>query len=215
MRIIAGEFRRRKLLASPGLTTRPITDRVKETLFERIGEDLVDRKVADIFAGTGSLGLEALSRGAKSVVFIESDRRAHELLRQNVATLGVEDRTLCWRTDALRSSYHPKGVDPFLPFDAVFYDPPYRLAMELAPEKPMYLALVRLARDTVTEPGALLYFRAPEETELRLPDVWTPERSYAISTMEIYVFRKRDASAPQDQPSSHDEGPPAPSDIAP
>ncbi len=79
----------------------------------------------------------------------------------------------------------------------------------------MYLALVRLARDTVTEPGALLYFRAPEETELRLPDVWTPERSYAISTMEIYVFRKRDASAPQDQPSSHDEGPPAPSDIAP
>ena len=92
VRIIAGEFRRRKLLASPGLTTRPITDRVKETLFERIGDELVDRKVADVFAGTGSLGLEALSRGAKSVVFIESDRRAFELLEQNVATLGVQDR---------------------------------------------------------------------------------------------------------------------------
>ncbi len=194
MRIIAGEFRRRKLLVSPGLTTRPITDRVKETLFEHIGPDLVDRRVADIFAGTGSLGLEALSRGAKSVVFIESDRLAHDLLRQNVAALGVEDRTLCWRTDALRSSFHPKGVDPFLPFDAVFFDPPYRMALELTPEKPMYQALTRLSRETVTAPGASLYFRVPEETELRLPDAWIPERTFAMSTMQIHVFRKRIAA---------------------
>ena len=77
----------------------------------------------------------------------------------------------------------------------------------------MYLAVhCRLARDTVTEPGALLYFA--EETELQLPDVWTPERSYAISTMEIHVFRKRDTSAPKEQPSSDDEGPPAPSNVS-
>ena len=196
MRIIAGEFRRRKLLASPGLTTRPITDRVKETLFERIGDDIVDRKIADVFAGTGSLGLEALSRGATSVVFIESDRRAFELLRQNVVTLGVEHRALCWRTDALRSSFHPKGVDPFLPFDVVFFDPPYRMAMQLAPERPMYHALSRLARDTVTGPGALLYFRAPEEAQLCLPTCWTLAKSHAISSMEIHVYRKNAGQMP-------------------
>jgi len=201
VRIIAGEFRRRKLLASPGLTTRPITDRVKEMLFERIGDDLVDRKVADLFAGTGSLGLEALSRGAKSVVFIESDRRAFELLRQNVAALSVEDRTLCWRTDAIRSSFRPKGVDPFLPFDVVFFDPPYQMAIDLAPETPTHHALTRLARDTVTEPGALLYFRAPEGTQLRLPDCWALTQSFAISSMEIHVFRKTEAEEHTDEPS--------------
>jgi 16S rRNA (guanine966-N2)-methyltransferase len=192
VRIIAGEFRHRKLLASPGLTTRPITDRVKEILFERIQHELVECRVADVFAGTGSLGLEALSRGAASVVFIESDRRAFELLRQNVAALGVESRTLCWRTDAIKSSYHPKGVDPFLPFDIVFYDPPYRMATEMTPASRMHQALLRLARDTVTAPGALLYFRAPAETQLQMPACWAPVESLAISTMEIHAFRKSD-----------------------
>jgi 16S rRNA (guanine966-N2)-methyltransferase len=191
VRIIAGEFRRRRLFASPGLTTRPITDRVKEILFERIQHELVDRKVVDVFAGTGSLGLEALSRGAASAVFIESDRRAFDLLRQNVESLGVESRTLCWRTDALKSSYHPKGVDSFLPFDIVFFDPPYRMAAELAPGAPMDHALSRLARDAVTAAGALLFFRASEGTELRLPDCWVPEQTHAISSMEIHVYRKR------------------------
>ena len=195
MRIIAGEFRRRKLLASPGQTTRPITDRVKETFFERIGEGLVDRKVADVFAGTGSLGLEALSRGAKSVVFFESDRRAFELLRQNVAALGVEGRSLSWRTDALRSSFRPKGVDPFLPFEVVFFDPPYRMAMELASDSPMYHALSRLARETVTSPDARLYFRAPEDARLSLPDCWTPVGTHGISSMAIHVFQKRGATS--------------------
>ncbi len=190
MRIIAGEFRRRKLLVSPGLTTRPITDRVKETLFELIGEELVDRNVADVFAGTGSLGLEALSRGAKSVVFIESDRRAFELLQQNVATLGVGERVLCWRTDAIRSSFHPKGVDPFLPFDVVFFDPPYRMALALQSGTPLYEALGRLAREAVTARDALLYFRAPEDAQLNLPESWTPEKVIAISSMAIHVFRK-------------------------
>lgn len=199
MRIIAGEFRHRKLLASPGLTTRPITDRVKEILFERIQHELVERRVVDVFAGTGSLGLEALSRGAASVVFIESDRRAFDLLRQNVAALGVESRTLCWRTDAIKSSYHPKGVDPFLPFDIVFYDPPYRMATKLAPDSHLHQALLRLARDSVTASGALLYFRAPEGTQLELPACWAPVENLAISSMEIHTFRKSD---PQNEPES-------------
>ncbi len=168
MRIIAGEFRRRRLLANPGLTTRPITDRVKEILFERTQDLLVDRRIADIFAGTGSLGLEALSRGAQSVVFLESDRKAFELLKQNVAALGVEDRALCWRTDALKSSYHPKGVDDFLPFDVVFFDPPYRMAASLAPDSPMGKALIRLAREGETAESALLFFGPSQANSNRM-----------------------------------------------
>ena len=100
MRIIAGEFRHRTLLANPGNTTRPILDRVKESLFARIENRLVGARVADVFSGTGTLGFEAISRGAASVVFVESDRKAQELLRKNVAALKLEDRTLCWATDA-------------------------------------------------------------------------------------------------------------------
>ena len=190
VRIIAGEFRHRRLLANPGLTTRPITDRVKEILFERTQDLLVDRRVADVFAGTGSLGLEALSRGARSEVFLENDRKAFELLKENVAALGVEDRTLCWRTDAIKSSFRPKGVDAFLPFEVVFFDPPYRLAERLGPETPMCKALVRLARDEVTAEEAVLLFRVPKEATIELPPCWRRETSIPISSMEIHVFRK-------------------------
>jgi 16S rRNA (guanine966-N2)-methyltransferase len=191
VRIIAGEFRRRRLLANPGLITRPITDRVKEILFERTQDLLVGRRIADIFSGTGSLGLEALSRGASSVVFLESDGKAFELLKQNVAALGVEDRALCWRTDALKSSFHPKGVDAFLPYDVVFFDPPYRMVAALAPEKPMGKALVRLAREGVTSDSALLFFRAAKHTTVECPSCWEPESTLSISSMEIHIFRKR------------------------
>jgi 16S rRNA (guanine966-N2)-methyltransferase len=190
VRIIAGEFRRRRLLTNPGLTTRPITDRAKEILFERIQDLIVDKRIADIFAGTGSLGLEALSRGAHSVVFLENDKRAFELLEQNVAAIGVAERALCWRTDALMSSFHPKGVEDFLPFDVVFFDPPYRMAEKLGAESPMSKALIRLARNTVTAESALLFFRVAKRTELQLPPCWEHDTARAISSMEIHLFRK-------------------------
>lgn len=190
MRIIAGEFRRRRLLASPGLTTRPITDRVKEILFERTQDLFLDKRMADVFAGTGSLGLEALSRGARSVVFLENDRQAFELLKQNVAALRVEDRALCWRTDALTSSFRPKGVDELLPFDVVFFDPPYRMAAGLTPQSRMGKALTRLAREGVTAASALLFFRLAKGTEIKVPPCWIHDRELAISSMEIHVFRK-------------------------
>jgi 16S rRNA (guanine966-N2)-methyltransferase len=190
VRIIAGEFRRRRLLTNPGLTTRPITDRAKEILFERIQDLIVDKRIADIFAGTGSLGLEALSRGAYSVVFLESDKRAFDLLEQNVAALGVEERTLCWRTDALNSSFRPKGVEDFLPFDVVFFDPPYRMAEKLGPESPMTKSLIRLARNTVTAESALLIFRVARQTALELPACWEHDNARTISSMEIHFFRK-------------------------
>jgi 16S rRNA (guanine966-N2)-methyltransferase len=196
LRIISGEFRRRRLLTNPGMTTRPITDRAKEILFERIQDLIADKRIADVFAGTGSLGLEALSRGARSAVFLENDKVAFELLQQNVAALGVQDRTLCWRTDALQSSFHPKGVDDLLPFDVVFFDPPYRMADKLGGNSPMGKALVRLARDTVTAPSALLFFRVEKRTQLELPPCWEHDSARAISSMEIHGFRKVAVSPP-------------------
>ena len=94
-----------------------------------------------------------------------------------------------------RSSFRPKGVDPFLPFDFVFFDPPYRMAMKLTRDTAMYQALSRLARETVTSADARLYFRAPEDAALTLPDCWTPVGTHAISSMEIHVFEKRGATS--------------------
>src|SRR5262245_1608079 len=108
MQIVSGKYRHRRLETNPGLATRPITARVKVALFDRLGPALQDARVADVFAGTGTIGLEALSRGARSVVFIESDRKAVELLRRNVQALRVEQETLCWHTDASKSSFRPK-----------------------------------------------------------------------------------------------------------
>lgn len=190
MRIIAGKYRRRKLLTSPGLTTRPLTDRVKEMLFERLSADLPDRRVADVFAGTGTIGLEALSRGAQSVVFIENDPRAYELLVRNVETLKAGDQALCWRADVFRCSFRPKGVPHLLPFDVIFFDPPYRMVETLAPGRPLYRALERLARPEISSGDALLILRTPEQPTFELPPQWMPRDAWSFSTMEIHLFRR-------------------------
>ncbi|MGE0375365.1 MAG: RsmD family RNA methyltransferase [Planctomycetaceae bacterium] len=189
MRIIAGKYRRRKLLTKPGLTTRPITDRAKEPLFERLESHLEGARVADVFAGTGTLGLESLSRGARSVVFIEQDRQAGELLQKNVDAIGVTDVCLCWRADAMRCSFRPKGVPDFVPFDVIFFDPPYRLIEALQPPSPLFKALERLGRSTVSATDAMLCLRAPAESTFTVPSVWQPERSLSIGGMDIHLYQ--------------------------
>lgn len=210
MRIISGRFRHRKLNANPGMTTRPITDRAKVMLFDNVQRYLEDQRVADLFSGTGSLGLEALSRGARSVVFMEQDRRAFELLKNNVAALGVEDETFCWRADALRSSFKPKGLAGFYPYDFVFFDPPYSMLAELqtdsaeaAPGRPeprglsIAKSLERLSRDDVTSERAFLVLRGPRETDLVLPEPWQPERTWRSAGMHMHLFRKGTPPATQ------------------
>lgn len=190
MRIIAGQYRRRKLLANTGLTTRPITDRAKEQLFENMGGDLNGEKVADIFSGTGSLGLEALSRGASSVVCIEKDRKGHDLLQENVATLGVEEQVLCWRADVFRCSFEPKGVEGYLPYDLVFYDPPFPLLKKLKPKTPMFQSLERLAREKITSPDVRLVLRVPKHAVYEMPSEWILDWKLPLSSMEMHIYRK-------------------------
>lgn len=199
MRIIAGRFRRRKLLANPGLTTRPISDFVKESLFTRLEERLAGRRVADVFSGTGTIGLEALSRGAASVVFLERDPKAVELLKRNVASLGEEAQAacLCWCADIFRCSFRPKGDSAkFVPFDWVFFDPPFAMIETLSPDSEVFRVLKQLAREDVSSPDARLVLRTPEAPAFVMPDQWELEHHWPFSHMEVFVYRKSKPAEP-------------------
>jgi 16S rRNA (guanine966-N2)-methyltransferase len=190
MRIIAGRLRHRKLLANPGQTTRPIIDRAKVKLFDHIRDRLPGARVADLFCGTGTLGFEALSRGAKSVVFAERDHRAHELLAQNAADLGVSEQVLCWRVDVTRCSLKPKGDIEWTPFDVVFFDPPYAAIGELQPGGELRRCLQRLLRPEITAERALLVVRVPVHDVVELPPGWTVFRTLDVGSMQIQLAEK-------------------------
>ena len=126
MRIITGKFKGASIAAPPGLTTRPTSDRVRQALFNVLEHgapalDLDGMRVLDLFAGSGALGLEALSRGARYCVFIEEDAAARGAIRKNVEALGLTGVTKIWRRDA--TSLGPAGT--LAPFDLIFCDPPY------------------------------------------------------------------------------------------
>jgi 16S rRNA (guanine966-N2)-methyltransferase len=121
VRIIAGEFRGRRIEAPPGMATRPMLDRVREAMFSTLQTRFPDAVVLDLFAGAGSLGLEALSRGARRVRFVERGAPALEALKKNVAALRVGHRVEIIVADALKApSWGPAA-------DVVFLDPPYAM----------------------------------------------------------------------------------------
>jgi 16S rRNA (guanine966-N2)-methyltransferase len=129
MRVIAGSLGGRRFKAPPGRTTRPTSERVREALFAMLGEFEGDA-VLDLFAGSGALGIEALSRGARAGVFVERDARAAGVLRTNLALLGLDDgRAEIRRGEAsvvLRRAREAQET-----YDLVLIDPPYRLAGEM------------------------------------------------------------------------------------
>lgn len=212
MRIIAGQFRRRTLLTNPGLTTRPIIDRAKVMLFDHIRHRMPGSRVLDVYSGTGTLGFEALSRGAASVVFCEQDHRAHELLVKNVQMLKVQDRTLCWRVDCLRCSFKAQGGS-WYPYDAVFFDPPYEMIeRELRPGTLLYRSLDRLTRAELTNDNVLLVLRTPTEAKFVMPLAWETTQVFTIASMDIHLMHKRldlvpsqSANADEEDSSDHPE----------
>jgi len=140
MRVIAGEHKGRRLTAVPGKGTRPTTDKVKESIFNMIGPYFEGGWALDLYAGTGGLGIEALSRGIERAVFVEWDARAFSVVKQNIAACRLEDRAELYRIDAARAlkALAKRGAS----FDLVFLDPPYaqqRIAEEVAEMQEMGL----------------------------------------------------------------------------
>ena len=159
VRIIGGTLRGQRVPVAPRPGLRPTPGRSRETLFNWLREDLQDAAVLDVFAGSGALGLEALSRGAGAVTFIERDRRAAQVLRSTLERLGGGRTTLLER-DALVVL----AKSPFpSPFDLVFIDPPFATSLGQA-------ALPALVAGALPAPGAKVYVEVPQGAELSLPD---------------------------------------------
>ena len=128
MRIVAGEWGGRRIQAPPGRGTRPTTDRVREAWMSTVAPHLGGARVLDLFAGSGALGLEALSRGAASATFVEQDPKALAILRANVAALNAGGAAHVVRADALR---YARGLGAGA-FDVAFADPPYAQGLAAA-----------------------------------------------------------------------------------
>ena len=126
MRIIAGEMRSRTILAPKGSDTRPTLDRTRESLFNILAAECPESRVLDLYAGSGALALEALSRGAASAVLCDCSREAARVIRQNIESLGVSDRARFLQMQDVQA-VQLLGREKAR-FDLVFLDPPYRLS---------------------------------------------------------------------------------------
>ena len=171
MRVVAGEFKGRRLHAPRGAATRPTADRVREALFSMLG-DVAGARVLDLYAGSGALGIEALSRGAGSAVFVERDRRALAALRGNLEAVGVEAdvRSL----DALRFVARGEGT-----FDLVFCDPPYDVAPRVA-------APLAEGLPAMLDEDARIVTESDKRKPLLLPLPLLVERAYGDTRIAIH-----------------------------
>jgi 16S rRNA (guanine966-N2)-methyltransferase len=177
MRVIAGRLGGRRLQAPRGRVTRPTSDRVREALFATLG-DVDGASVLDLFAGTGALGIEALSRGASTAVFVERDPGAVRALRANLQALEIETiETQVRRGDvlgALQSARKSKET-----YDLVFIDPPYRQAHEWAPELSVILP-------TLLRPAARVVVESDRRARLDLEMEVEQERRYGDTSIRIH-----------------------------
>jgi 16S rRNA (guanine(966)-N(2))-methyltransferase RsmD len=176
MRIISGTHKGRVLKAPSGLGLRPTSDRLRETLFNILAPRMPDARVLDLFAGTGAVALEALSRGARLAVCVESDRKAEALIRENRERLGEEKRCIILRDDVVRALGSPVTGGPF---EIVFLDPPY--------DHQSLGDLVTAARRQVAPAGVLVLEHASRREPPATPAL-RPDRSVRAgdSTLTFY-----------------------------
>lgn len=182
LRIIGGTWRGRKLRFPAGADIRPTPDRVRETLFNWLGARVVGARCLDLFAGSGALGLEALSRGAAHVTFVEQDTVAVLELRARLAEWGAQDAAV-ERSDARRFL----AAEPH-PCDVVFLDPPF--ASDL-----LGVAAQLLERHGWLAPGALIYLESAAREELpELPQGWEPLKGKRAGEVGYHLYAARKES---------------------
>jgi 16S rRNA (guanine966-N2)-methyltransferase len=171
MRVVAGEFKGRRLRMPRGAPTRPTADRVREALFSMLG-DIEGARVLDLYAGSGALGIEALSRGAAAAVFVERDARAAATIQANLDAVGAEAEVS--RVDALDFLKRPMS-----PFDLVFCDPPYDSGPRIA--EPLAERLPALLSD-----DARIVTESDKRNPLELPFPLIRERTYGDTRIAIH-----------------------------
>jgi 16S rRNA (guanine966-N2)-methyltransferase len=175
MRVIAGRWGGRRIQAPAGAATRPTSDRVREALFSVLGDRVVDARVLDLFAGSGALGIEALSRGAAEATFVDSAAAAVRAVRANLEALGAEAEVR--RADARVFLRSASGEGRH--YDLVFLDPPYRLAERLGRE-------LSEALPAVLTPGGLAISESDRRSPLDLDLTPTDERRYGDTVIRIH-----------------------------
>lgn len=186
MRIVGGKFRGRPISAPTGRGTRPTTDRVREAIFNRLehgvpGFSPQGARVLDLFAGTGALGLEALSRGARGALFIDESTQARGLVRQNADTLGVIGMCKIWRRDAAKLG----PCAPMSRFSLVFMDPPYGKGLA---DK----ALHGLVSGDWLEPDAVVVVEEAKDGELDVPGGFEIVNDTNYGDTRVMTLRLRD-----------------------
>ncbi|HOW69666.1 MAG TPA: RsmD family RNA methyltransferase [Phycisphaerae bacterium] len=206
MRIIAGQWRGRRIELPPGDQTRPILDRVKTVLFDLLGHMLAmpgrlpSIAVLDLFAGTGSLGLEALSRGARFCRFAEQHRATAALLRKNLDALGVIREAEVFEGDATAADLKPPPAAGNLPaqYELIFLDPPYRMLAGACPAPAMTGLLERLAGSPVIAESALFVVRHDARSGVH-PDLspLVETSSRVVGTMVLRFLARSDTRSSQ------------------
>ena len=178
MRVITGSARGRRLKELEGMETRPTTDRVKEGLFSALQFDIEGRRVLDLFAGTGQLGIECLSRGAVSAVFVERRPDAVKLIRENLRTTELQERA---RVVAGEAMAFLEGGEKF---DLVFLDPPYQSGL-------LEQALDKLTRFDILNPHGIIVAEHPAERRLPpLPPPYRLRRTYRYGKIAVSLYRR-------------------------
>lgn len=155
MRVIAGKARRTMLKTVEGMETRPTTDRIKETLFNMLQYDLYDCSFLDLFAGSGAIGIEALSRGCKNAVFVEKSKNAQNCIKENLLATKLVNDALVLSMDAVESIGYLEGMKRSFQF--IFMDPPYNQDLERQ-------VLERLRNSTIIDEDTLIIVEASLET---------------------------------------------------
>jgi 16S rRNA (guanine966-N2)-methyltransferase len=179
LRVVAGTARGRRLVA-PKSDARPTADRAKEALFTALGADrFTGAIVLDLYAGSGALGIEALSRGAASAVFVDRDRRAEDAIRTNLAHTGFAEQARVTRASA---TAFLRRQPPDRPFDVVFVDPPYDLDAHA-----LTAVLDTLGAPGLLAPGAIVVVETRRDAPPRLPTGWGVQwqRTYGDTLLTV------------------------------
>jgi 16S rRNA (guanine(966)-N(2))-methyltransferase RsmD len=186
MRVISGSARGRTLKSVPGKGTRPTSDRVKEAIFSMIGPYFAGGEALDLFAGTGGLGIEALSRGMDRAVFVDLEQASVDVVRGNLRSTGLEDRAEVYRNDAVRALklLARRGRA----FDLVFLDPPYKMRhMDELARQMQELNMLKRGSRVVIEHAAEHHY--PEDIGQL---VRKKRAEYGDTAVSIYVYQPTD-----------------------